>query len=89
MTESTLRKRPTRGQYKLRIKGHLGDQWAGWLGSQQITHHADGTTVLTGDVADHAALYGLLRKVRDLGMPLLSLTYDEPNETHHLSRKER
>lgn len=54
-----------------RIKGHLGRQWTEWFGGLAITLEDSGDTLLTGMVADQAALYGLLRKVRDLGMPLL------------------
>jgi hypothetical protein len=59
--------------YQIRIKGHLGCQWTDWFGGLTITLEEDGDTLLTGPVVDQAALYGLLRKVRDLGMPLLSV----------------
>jgi len=59
--------------YQIRLKGHLGSQWADWFDGLSITLEADGDTLLTGPVADQAALYGLLKKVRDLGMPLLSV----------------
>jgi hypothetical protein len=58
--------------YQIRIKGHLGPQWADWFGGLAITLEDDGDTLLTGPVVDQAALHGLLRKVRDLGMPLIS-----------------
>ena len=57
--------------YQIRIKGHLGPQWADWFGGLSITLEDDSETLLTGPVVDQAALYGLLRKVRDLGMPLI------------------
>jgi hypothetical protein len=59
--------------YQIRIKGHLAGQWTEWFGGLTITLEANGDTLLTGPVADQAALFGLLRKVRDLGMPLLSI----------------
>ena len=61
------------GLYEIRIKGHLGDQWAAWFGGLTLTLEENGNTQLTGPVADQAALHGLLRKVRDLGMPLISV----------------
>jgi len=60
--------------YQIRLKGHLGQQWSGWFDSMTIVLEENGETVLTGPVTDQAALHGLLRKVRDLGMTLLSIT---------------
>ena len=65
--------------YQVRIKGHLGRQWTEWLGGMTITPEENGDTLLTGPVVDQAALYGLLRKVRDVGMPLLSVNHFEPD----------
>jgi hypothetical protein len=59
--------------YQIRVKGHLGPQWTDWFGDVTIALEDNGDTLLTGAVVDQAALYGLLRKVRDLGMPLLSV----------------
>jgi hypothetical protein len=59
--------------YQIRIKGHLSRQWADWFEGLTITLEDDGNTLLTGLVIDQAALHGLLKKVRDLGMPLLSV----------------
>jgi hypothetical protein len=67
--------------YQIRIKGHLGAQWADWFGGLSITLEEDGDTLLTGLVIDQAALYGLLKKVRDLGMPLVSVKPIEPGQT--------
>ena len=64
--------------YQIRIKGHLGPQWADWFGGLAITLEDDGDTLLTGPVVDQAALHGLLRKVRDLGMPLISAVRIKP-----------
>lgn len=67
---------PDSGQrmdYQIRIKGHLGREWTDWFEGLTITLEDDGETLLTGAVIDQAALHGLLRKVRDLGMPLVSV----------------
>jgi hypothetical protein len=66
--------------YEIRIKGHLDDRWADWFGSMTITLEEDGDTLLTGPVVDQAALFGLLKKVRDLGMPLLSVIHVKPGQ---------
>lgn len=59
--------------YQIRITGHLGRQWKEWFGGLSITLEDNGDTLLTGAVVDQAALHGLLKKVRDLGMPLISV----------------
>jgi hypothetical protein len=64
--------------YQIRIKGHLDSQWTDWFGGLTITLEEDGDTLLTGPVVDQAALHGLLRRVRDLGMPLVSVNRLEP-----------
>ena len=64
--------------YEIRLQGHLDDQWTDWFGGLTITLEEDGTTLLTGPVIDQAALHGLLKKVRDLGMPLVSVSPVEP-----------
>jgi hypothetical protein len=66
------------GLYEIRIKGHLDDRWSDWFGGLTITLEKDGNTLLTGPVVDQAALHGLLKKVRDLGMPLVSVSPVEP-----------
>ena len=66
--------------YEIRVQGHLEHRWAGWLGEMQITLEDDGQTVLTARVVDQAALYGLLRKVRDLGLSLLSVSCVSPGQ---------
>jgi hypothetical protein len=66
--------------YQIRLKGHLGRQWTDWFEVQTITLEDNGETLLTGPVVDQAALYGLLRKVRDLGMPLLSVNRLKPDQ---------
>ena len=62
------------GRYEIRIKGHLDARWAAWFDGLALAHGSDGTTVLDGPVADQAALHGLLQKIRDLGLPLISVT---------------
>ena len=64
--------------YQIRITGHLGRQWTDWFGGMTVTLADNGDTVLTGPVIDRAALHGLLTKVRDLGMPLVSVNYVDP-----------
>jgi hypothetical protein len=66
--------------YQIRIKGHLGRQWTDWFGGLTLTLEDNGETLLTGPVVDQAALHGLLRKVRDVGMPLLSVMCVRPSQ---------
>jgi hypothetical protein len=66
--------------YEIRLRGHLNNRWAYWFEGLTITHEANGETRLTGAVADQAALYGLLKKVRDLGLPLVAVSQVKPNE---------
>jgi hypothetical protein len=62
--------------YQIRLKGHLGPQWADWFEGLMITLEENGETLLSGPLVDQAALHGLLKKVRDLGLPLLSVNCD-------------
>ena len=66
--------------YQIRIKGHLGREWTDWFGGLTITLGDNGDTLLSGPVVDQAALHGLLKKVRDLGMPLVSVNRVNPGE---------
>ena len=67
--------------YRLRVAGHLDHRWSPWFGAPELTHQADGTTCLTGVVADQAALHGLLLTIRDLGITLISVAAGEaPDE---------
>jgi hypothetical protein len=76
--------------YQIKIEGHLGRQWTDWFEGLTITLEDNGETLLTGPVIDQAALYGLLKKVRDLGLPLISVNRVDPlqakaletNQTH-------
>jgi hypothetical protein len=61
------------GRYEIRIRGHLSSRWAAWFDGMTLTAMSDGTTVLEGTVVDQAALHGVLHKVRDTGLPLLSV----------------
>jgi hypothetical protein len=67
--------------YQIRVKGHLGRQWTDWFEGLTITLEDNGDTLLTGPV-DQAALHGLLRKVRDLGMPLISAIHVKPGHAN-------
>ena len=69
-------------RYEIRIKGHLDERWTGRFGGMTISLEDGGSSLLAGPVADQAALYGLLRKVRDLGMPLLSVMAVDPDQAH-------
>ena len=68
------------GRYEIRLKGHLDPRWAAWFDGLTLAQHTDGTTVIHGPVADQAALHGLLQKVRDVGLPLVSVICIEPDQ---------
>lgn len=74
--------KPTR--YQIRLQGHLGPQWTNWFEGLTIQLNEAGETVLTGSVTDQAALHGLLKKVRDVGLPLLSLNCLDSDQTMSL-----
>jgi hypothetical protein len=65
-------------RYRIRVKGQLGPQWSEWFGQMAVISEEDGTTTLSGPIADQAALHGLLVRVRDLGLELISVSQDEP-----------
>jgi hypothetical protein len=79
--------RPADGQapahYRLRVAGHLDQHWSPWFGDLTLTHHEDATTSLTGVVADQAELHGVLTKIRDLGVTLLSVENVDIDESRH------
>jgi len=75
MTQSPKRQMP--GGYRLRVDGHLDDHWSPWFGDLTLTQEDDGTTSLSGAVADQAELHGLLTKIRDLGVTLISVAVIE------------
>ncbi len=70
------------GVYEIRLRGHLDKRWAGSFEGFNFTHESDGTTTLRGPVIDQAALHGFLRKVRDLGLPLIAVTRVDPKPAH-------
>ena len=76
MTSTPREQAPAR--YRLRVAGHLDDHWSPWFGDLTLTHESDGTTSLSGLVSDQAELHGLLRKVRDLGVTLISVAVIDP-----------
>ncbi len=66
------------GQYEIRLSGHLDAHWTAWFDGLSVTHDGDGITVISGPIEDQAALHGLLQRVRDLGLPLVSVTRLQP-----------
>jgi hypothetical protein len=72
-TQASTGSRPGAGQYEIRLEGHLDNRWAAWFDGLSLTHDTDGTTLIRGPVVDQASLHGLLQKVRDLGLPLVSV----------------
>jgi hypothetical protein len=66
-------------RYCIRVKGQMGPEWSEWFGGMTITSDETNETLLSGQVVDQAALYGILNKIRDLGLPLLSLLREAPN----------
>ena len=76
--------------YQIRVRGHLAHEWRDWFEGQTISLEENGDTLLTGPVVDQAALHGLLQKVRDLGLPLVSVGQARFNKTHpYHSKKEK
>jgi hypothetical protein len=73
--------------YQIRIKGSIDSQWREWFEGFSITLDEDGNTLLTGQVVDQAALYGLLKKVRDLGMTLVSVVQIQSDDMQETERK--
>lgn len=78
MTQSPKRQVPA--GYRLRVAGHLDHHWSPWFGDLTLTHEDDGTTSLTGVVSDQAELHGLLMKVRDIGVTLISVEVIDPSD---------
>jgi hypothetical protein len=78
-THPSTRDRHEPGRYEVRLKGHLDQRWAAWFDGLSLSRETDGTTIIHGPVADQAALHGLLHKVRDTGLPLVSVTCVEPD----------
>ncbi len=66
------------GRYEIRVAGHLASRWSAWFDGMTLTHHNDGTTVIAGTLADQSALHGVLRKLSDIGVPIVSVTRPAP-----------
>lgn len=71
------------GWYEIRLQGRLAPRWSAWFDGMNLTPDTDGTTVLYGPVVDQAALHGLLTRLRDLGLPLISVARAEPDQREH------
>jgi hypothetical protein len=80
MSEESTGRHDDSGWYEIRLEGHLDSRWAAWFDGLSVTTESDGTTIIQGAVADQAALHGLLQKVRDIGLPLVSLIHLEPDQ---------
>ena len=70
------------GLYEIRVQGHLNKRWADWLEGLVFRHEADGTTNLSGPLTDQAALHGVLNRIRDLGLPIVSVQWLGPVQAH-------
>jgi hypothetical protein len=80
MDEISTGDRHSPGSYEIRVKGHLDSRWGLWLDGMGLTHASDGTTLIHGPVVDQAALHGLLQRIRDTGLPLVSVSQVEPDQ---------
>jgi hypothetical protein len=67
------------GRYEIRVRGHLASRWSAWFDGMSLTNDSDGTTSIRGPVIDQAALHGLLQRLRDTGLPLISVTQIDPS----------
>ena len=67
--------------YEIRVRGHLGPRWMAWFDGLDLSNEDDGTTVISGPIVDQAALHGVLQRVRDLGLPLVSVTRVDASPT--------
>ena len=76
-------------RYEIRVQGHLDARWADWVDGLAFTHEGDGTTTLTGPLLDQAALHGVLTRIRDLGLPLVSLRRVCPNRPDRDASQDR
>ncbi len=77
--EASAANRTSPLQYEIRLRGHLEPRWSGWFDGLSLTNESDGTTLISGPVVDQAALHGLLQKLRDVGVPLISITQVSPD----------
>jgi hypothetical protein len=81
MSERSTGKRSEVGRYEIRLKGHLASRWAAWFDGLSLTNESDGTTLIHALLVDQAALHGLLEKVRDVGLPLISVAQIDTDQT--------
>ena len=81
-THAPTGSRPEPGGYEIRLKGHLDNRWAARFDGLSLTHESNGTTVLRGPLVDQAALHGVLQIIRDLALPLISVTHVEPDQVN-------
>jgi hypothetical protein len=70
---------PAAGRYEIRLAGRLHERWAAWFDGMTVHQSEDGTTVISGPIRDQAALHGMLQRIRDLGLPLISVERVDPN----------
>ena len=82
-----LQNNPRDKIYEIKLKGHLNENWADWFDGLTFTHESDGATTLVGEIVDQAALHGLLKKIRDLGLPLLSVNQIETDQAELFDSK--
>ena len=87
-TDASTAARYEPGLYEIRLRGHLAERWAYWFEGLSITLEENGETLLTGPVVDQAALHGLIKKVRDLGMPLISVISIESGQAESSAVKQ-
>jgi len=80
MSEISTGPHDSPGRYEIRLRGHLDSRWAAWFDGLSLSNENDGTTIIGGPVVDQAALHGLLQKVRDLGLALVSVTEVQPDQ---------
>ncbi len=71
------------GRYEIRVRGRLDSRWTAWFDGMTLTHDSDGTTNIHGPVVDQAALHGVLQRLRDTGLPLISVTQLRPDPPQH------
>lgn len=89
MREPSTGQRDESGRYEIRLRGHLEPRWSAWFEGMTLTCEPDGTTVVLGPVVDQAALQGLLRKVNDMGLQLISVAQVDPDENSTTAREPR